>query len=84
MLNDGQYKHTTISRTVHKCFFCMKDKINCGGFKVNEDPKHSPEYRLLYNQVFVICPECNNRGADYIKTHLEQWVQVEKMLKGLK
>ena len=77
LLSDGQHKYSSERRS---CFFCTKTKNNCQLFSLNPDV-NLPEYSSLYNQRFVICPECSAKGTQYLAEHLLHWIKVQDELK---
>jgi hypothetical protein len=79
-LNDGQCRH---SGEKHQCFFCFRFKLNCELFRLAERPNHPPEYKALYNNGFVICPECSSKGQKYLEIEFKQWLKNSKYI-GLK
>jgi len=76
-LSDGQHKH---GGEKMNCFFCVKQKEHCQHFRLVESPDHPPEYKVLYNQRFVICPECSARGSEFMAQHLQQWLDIQGLL----
>jgi hypothetical protein len=74
---DGQHKHGTEKK---KCFFCVKEKEHCQIFRLEEKPSHPPEYKPLYKQGFVICPECLAKDFVYLARHLQNWLKIQKIL----
>lgn len=76
-LTDGQHKHG--GEKLH-CFFCLKHKEHCQHFRLNESPDHPAEYKPLYGQRFVCCPECYARGPEYLATSLTQWLKIQDIL----
>lgn len=77
LLSDGQHKH---GGKKLNCFFCVKQKANCQLFHLAENPDHPPEYKVLYNQRFVVCPECSARGSEHLAKHLVQWMKTQAIL----
>ena len=76
-VSDGQHKHGGKKMS---CFFCTKQKEHCQLFRLGENPDHPPEYKVLYNHRFVICPECNARGAEFLAKHLVEWMKIQGFL----
>ncbi len=76
ILTDGQHKHGEKLR----CFFCMNWKQNCQIFRLQENPDHPPEHKLLYNQGFVICPECDAKGPEHKAEQLVHWIKTQGFL----
>lgn len=76
-LSDGQHKHGSEKMN---CFFCLKDKEHCQYWGINQTADTEPELRAIYNQRFVICPECHARGSEFLAKHLQQWLDIQSML----
>lgn len=77
LLTDGQHRH---GGEKLNCFFCSNPKEHCQLFTLKENPDDPPVSKMLYNQKFVICPECDAKGSEYIAKHLMQWVKVQTYL----
>jgi hypothetical protein len=77
---DGQHQHGES----HRCFFCLKDKMNCSGFFISDRlVELHPEFVEFKKekQLFVICPKCKVKGSKYIVQNLQHWLKTVKLMK---
>jgi hypothetical protein len=73
---DGQHRH---GGKKHLCF-CCKNARHCEVFVLAKKAYHPPEYKALYKQGFVICPECIEKGNDYLEAAFKRWAEVQAEL----
>lgn len=75
-LHDGQHRHGER----RNCFFCLRWKSDCQIFRMNEGNEPvPPELESIYKGRFVVCPDCWDKGPEYLARNLLQWAKVQRM-----
>jgi hypothetical protein len=85
VIPDGQTRHEPVVNVMN-CFFCMKDKKNCGAYLVQFRENCDPILRPYRGQRFAMCPECQERARkeeQYPAHCILSWILSEKKLKEL-
>lgn len=56
-------------------FFCSEFKLNCELFRLAKKTNYPIEYKTLYNNGFIICPECSSKGKEYLEIAFKRWIK---------
>lgn len=79
---DGQNVRSPV-HNVMNCFFCMKQKPNCRGYRLRLKEDADPVLKKYEHTQFALCDECWDRSqkdTDYIPKSIVQFALAEKLL----